>query len=424
MADLSDKMPALRKELCVWRANRQLYPGWLIAPYQTRDKIWQHSRYWLDLAIQSGQEWSSSQVVILWRELSWRLETSLQLVPDEAVQPLQHAVDSVHGSHETDDFLFDIPSLDEDTWPKEMKLPSQEVREDGIECMLTLLQSYRYRPDLVAFQELVERLHALEYLSQNQRCQVLYQSCLVALAEMDREKAMLLVEAWPSEPEDPYWLVRKAGVFLELGDQLTATSAATEALEKIRRRRHADRHGFWGLSREGWCLRFLSQISRTRHILARSDSAVHELDVSPQHRNFDRELEESRCSPDTELHLMQEGISGRVAPTRPVERTRNWPNFDSGAIGETVHLGSYEPAARLGPAVNILRLCELSGLPPSVGNIGFFRSAVSAALLWVREEYPGLWAAFVLRFRGIGIDEYREPGSNRKQDAIRRAILV
>ena len=419
----NENMTSLQNELCVWRANRLLYPGWLIAPYQTRDKIWLRSRYWLDLAIEAGESWPPSQVVILWRELSWRLETCLQLIPDEAVNSLHRAVDSVERNDETGEFLFDVRSLRDMTGPNELKLPSQELREAWIECVLALLLSYRFRPDVVAFQGIAERLYALEYLSQNQRCQVLYQSCLVALAEMDREKATLLVDDWPQEPEDPYWLVRKAQVYLELGDQLTATAAAKEALEKIRRRRRADRQGFWGLSREGWCLRFLSQIAKSRQILAKSDPAVQELDVGPQHQNFDRELEESRCSPATELHLMQERISGRVAPPRPVERTRNSPNFDTGGIGETIHLGSYVPAARLGAAVNILRLCELSGVPPSVGNVGFFRATVSDALLWIREEYPGLWAAFVLRFRGIGIDEYREPGNNRKQDAIRRAIL-
>ena len=414
---------SLRNELCTWNVNRQLYSGWLIAPHQTRDNIWRHSRYWFDSAIQAGESWSSSQVIILWRELAWRLETCLQIVPDQAVEQLQRAVDSVEENHETGELMFDVQSLQEETWPDELKLSANELREGWIECMLALLQSYRLRPDLIAFQKIADRLHALDYLSQNQRCHISYQTCLVALAEMDRERATVLVETWPEEPEDPYWLVRRAGVYLELGDQLTATAAATDALEKIRRRRLADRHGYWGLSREGWCLRFLSQISRSRHFLSTHDEAGPRSDVPGQHRNFDRELEETRSSPDAELQLIQERISGRVFPPRPLERTRNAPNYDTGVVGETIHLGTYEPAGRLGAAINILRLCELSGLPPSVSGVGFFRAEVSEALLWVREEYSGLWAAFVLRYGSIGIDEYREPGSNTKQEAIRRDIL-
>ena len=418
-----ERTASLETELCAWRVNRQLYPGWIIAPYQTRDRVWQHTRYWLDAAIQSGESWSSCQVIILWRELSWRLESCLQLVPDQAVRRLQCSVDSVGDNHGTEELMFDVEPLQDETWPRELRLSSRELREDWIECMLALLQSYRLRPDLTAFQKITDRLRSADYLSQNQQCHMSYQSCLVALAELDREKATSLVETWPEDPEDPYWLVKRAGVYLELGDELTATAVATDALEKIRRRRLSNRYGYWALSREGWCLRFLSQIFRSRHFLSMHEEPVPESDVAGRHRDFDRELEEARSSPDAELQIMQERISGRMFPPKPVERTRNAPDFDTGVVGETIHFGAYEPAARLGAAVNILRLCELSGLPPSVGGVGFFGGAVSEALLWVREEFPGLWAAFVFRYRGIGINEYREPASKTKQEAIRRDIL-
>ncbi len=418
-----EKTVALQTELCAWRFNRQLYPGWLIAPYQTRDRVWLHTRYWLDYAIESAKNWPSAQVIILWRELAWRLETCLQLVPDQALEGLRCALDGVGEYEDAGCLKFDVRSLQEESWPRELRLKSQQLREDWIECMLVLLQAYRLRPDLTTFQDIAEQLHSLDYLSTNQKCQLLYQSCLVALAELDRDRATSLVEMWPEKPEDPYWLVRKAGIYLELGDELTATAVAVEALERIRKRRLADQYSYWGLSREGWCQRFLWQISRSRHTKSLRDESVPEPDVDVRQRNFDRELEESRSSPDAELRLIQERISGRVIPLNPVARTKDSPDFDSGIAGETIHLGAYEPADRLSAAINILRLSELSGLPPSVGYVNFFRKTIAEALLWVREEYPGLWSACVFRYRGIGLDKYREPGSNRNQETIRRDIL-
>ena len=184
-----ERTASLETELCAWRINSQLYPGWLIAPYQTRDRVWQHTRYWLDAAIQSGESWSSCQVIILWRELSWRLESCLQLVPDQAVRRLQCAVDGVGDNHGTEELMFDVEPLQEETWPRELRLSSRELREDWIECMLALLQSYRLRPDLTAFQKITDRLRSADYLSQNQQCHMSYQSCLVALAELDREES-------------------------------------------------------------------------------------------------------------------------------------------------------------------------------------------------------------------------------------------
>ena len=54
----------LREQLCYWRHNRRLYPGWLIAPYQTRDKVWLNTKYWVDTAFAIQDDWSCVQQLV------------------------------------------------------------------------------------------------------------------------------------------------------------------------------------------------------------------------------------------------------------------------------------------------------------------------------------------------------------------------
>ena len=180
---------------------------------------------------------------------------------------------------------------------------------------------------------------------------------------------------------------------------------------------------YWKLSREGWCLKFLRQIHRSSGFLGETE-LVNELNNGDLPRaQLDRELEIARCSPDTELQLLIERITNRFPPTKLTYRTTNPPDFDTGRVGETLHFGSYELATNFTPAINILMACDVTGVPPCIKNYHFFSSAGRSALQWVRDEFPGIWAAFALRYGGIGIEKDPSPSGLNQPDAIRRRTL-
>ena len=371
----------------------------------------------------AGTSWPAPHLLIVWRELSWRLGVCLQVVPDRAIDVIQQATDgledAVASAKTPTSELFSADG----SWPADLSLSPSELRDDWIECMLSQLVSYRLRPDVEAFKRVKLQILAIGHLSQDQQSQICYQSCLGALSELDRDEAANLVTTWPTEPEDPYWLVRKAAILLELGDRYSATAAAIEGLERIRRRRRSDQTPFWSLSREGWCLRFLFQILHAKRFFERDDSVVEPIDIDARRDLLDRELEIARCSPDTELRLLEERISRRLPPAGLEYRSTYSRDFDTGSAQETLHLGADELGGRLAPAINILVACDHTGVPPSIGNFVFFREAGKSAMRWVRDELPGLWAAFALRFRGIGIEGHQDPSADLKQDAIRRTTL-
>lgn len=420
---MSEQTPnPLQNQVCIWRHNRKLYPGWLIAPHQTRDKIWLHTRNWLEQATGISNAWPEPHQLILWRELLWRIDVCLQIVPDEAIDSISkvtnHLKLDITRSKNPRKEIFP----ENEKWPKELILSTDEFREDWVACSLALLNSYRLLPDIEAFEGVVEELNSMEHLSQDQLSYISYQTCLRALSELDHNQILDLITKWPDQPEDPYWIVRKASVLLEIGDLATARSTAVDALQRIRQKCRSKQIDYWRLSREGWCLKFLRQIQGANRFLREMES-IDEFNGHPPHAQLDRELESARCSPDAELQLLVERITGRLPPTKLTYRTTNPPDFDTGMVGETFNFAAHELATRFAPAINILMACDVTGAPPCIKNFHFFSSAGASALQWIRDEFPGIWAAFALRYSGIGIKEDVGSSELNKPDAIRRRTL-
>ena len=423
--DGDPSLQALKEEVYAWRHNRLLYPGWVLAPYQTREKIWNNTKEWLDVAIAANFVWTEPQLIILWREMTWRLGICLQILPDEALDTIRRIVnnweDMLQDSEEERNREF-FP--EEEGWPGEFEPSNQELRESWLACKLALLQGYRIRPDIVAFEEIENQLYVMPELSGDQHCFVLYQSCLRAMAELDNDRAHLLLARWPNQPEDDYWLVRRAAVLLELGDLPTARRVADDALRRIRGRQQTRHTDYWKLSREGWCLRLLANVEwleRYASIDAPLDESQNSADVeewtNPAWKSrLDHRLESARCSPDTELRALQGQINKRPPPPRPSGRIANPPGFDIGDVSASIQWSADIPSDRLAPAINLLLASEVTGQSVA-GDFGMY------AMRWIRDEFPGLWVAFALRFGGVGVTRDPEPSGEAKPGSIRRTTL-
>ena len=415
----------LREEVCIWRHNRSLYPGWLIAPYQTRDKIWTNTKYWIAAAVDTQKLWPDVPLAILWRELSWRLDLCLHIVPDRALEPLRHIAYSTELSSVFTDAgdlsLLEFSNVED--WPDGFKVTVEEFAHDWKECVLAYFSACRIRPDIDEFEKVRTTLLDLGNLTQDQQCRVYYESCLLALSEFDHDGATQFLKNWPTDVGDPYWPIRKASVLLELGDREAARSIATDALQQVRKLPRGESPDYWRLSREGWCLHFLHQIQQFQRLsLFQSVEAPTEVEDELED-DLDSELERMRCSPSTELRMLEERIAKRIAPIRRPFVTRTQPSFDDAWTSERHHFGTTDTPERLSEAINVLRACELTGITPRLDNVDYFTSAVSAALRWIRNDHSGLWAAFALRYRGIGIETDVDPLDGDKHDSIRRTTL-
>ena len=322
----------------------------------SRPKYGLHTRYWIDTAIAVQSTWSPLQLLILWRELSWRLQQCLQILPDSAVDIFRQLV----YSSELGDIFKNTPSSPtgffpkDDEWPADLCPDTHELRQDWIACLLEYLSACRIQPDIEKFDNLIDICTNLSNLTKDQQSDLAYQCCLQALAELDRERVAQFLDGWPTQPGDPYWLVRKASIHLELGDREMARSLASDALHRIREQPRGEDVDHWRLSREGWCLRFLYQLHESSWLsnpqLRKSSSR----DISADRHDLDNELEAARCSPDTELRMLGERIRKRYPPLERPYTTTTAPNFDNGYTSDSHHIGEYQPIERVAPALTRL----------------------------------------------------------------------
>lgn len=421
-AERGDENAELISALVAWRHNRRLYPGWLVAPSETRARVWRTTQEWLfgltkRFGLGVSDDWSAPQQLVLWRELAWRCETSLCPLPDEYVDHIQSVLDHLR------EVLFGQgdgkpPLFKEDVnWPETLSPSASELRKDFQAVQLSLLRSYRLRPDVEAFERCALDIERISGGASVASPDLQYQRCLRALAELDWQNARDYLETWSEDSEDPYWLVRKASINLELGELEVAKSLAADALQKIRLQRRHDGAGFYALSREGWCRRFLWQIGFSE------DRKAAEIPL-----RLVRELERFRCSPDRELSQIADRLKGRPPP-EPLQRSQ-WgePDFDSGARTETHRLHGDHPYFRLFPAIELLLLIEETGIPPALSgkvlNTTFMNNADVAALSWIQSELPGIWFAYALRFGERGLSDKKDGSRAGKVKALGRTALA
>lgn len=406
----------LIEALDAWRHNRELYPGWLIAPAETRLQLWRRTSDRI-FGLEVADDWSAARQLVLWREIAWRLEACLLPLPDENVNRIQGVLDHLRG------ILFEqgdnSPPLffDDESWPKSLSPSRSELRQDFLALQLRLLRSYRVRPNIEVFERCASDVERIARSSPDTIAHLQYQRCLRALAELDRENAREHLGQWPDDTVDPYWLVRKASVHSELGELDTAKSLAEEALTRIRLQRRHDGTGFYALSREGWCRRFLWQIELSENRRA------------PRlPMRLIRDLERSRCSPDRELNRLVDRLQGRAPPQPPTLSYWGEPDFDSGGRSEAHWLGREHPYMRLTPAIELLFLIEETGVPPvirrNLSTTVFMDNADIGALSWIQLNLPGIWAAFVLRFGERGLVEKQEGVGGHNAKPLRRATIA
>jgi len=403
----------LRSELAIWQHNRKLYPGWLIAPYQTRNKIWATTYRWLTGVINTDKTWADAELLILYDETFWRMNLCLQYVPNDLIENALRIVMSLK------DYIADEADFaalyDDESWPQELVPTREKFRNAWFDCAFQVLTRARINRDTKAFEEMMENLEIAGPLSQDQRSAIQYERSLYALSGASHEVVLGYLNTWPKQPEDPYWLIRRAAIFAELGNFTEARANAEISLKRLRKMRLSAKNDFWALSREGWCLLFIEHL----------DVAINRKFKKPNRSSMNK-LEGSRCSPLVEKEYLEERIVNRSPPPRPRYTTDTRPDFDDGHTGKVHHSGGEYSGERLKQAINLLKASEVTAIPPTLYaggiNYNFGAGAFITALAWIREDFPNLWASYALRFGVIGID--KEEYEHQKKEVLGRAALA
>ncbi|MGL4423886.1 MAG: SIR2 family NAD-dependent protein deacylase, partial [Gemmataceae bacterium] len=237
----------LRKLRDIWKHNRELYPGWVIAPSSTRLTLWWSFRHLDDKICQLFTTTSSLEQLTILVELNWVLEISLcpilnHLTPmyEKCLQKFSLFPDE-WDTHSDAEFVIgqtQLPKLhawnvQKSEWHEVVKT-WDDVKRDWLSVLSSLLRHYREERRDQDFLNLSGKLTKITSLTGDQRAWFEYERCLYFLERFDDVAARGAIEAWPTTTTDPMWAIRRAGMLAELGEHESAKQITKMTLNSIR----------------------------------------------------------------------------------------------------------------------------------------------------------------------------------------------
>jgi hypothetical protein len=64
-------------QVAIWRHNRKLYPGWVVAPWSNRALLYNLTSAWVGRIVEGSADAQPGEQIVWLRELTWRLDVCL-----------------------------------------------------------------------------------------------------------------------------------------------------------------------------------------------------------------------------------------------------------------------------------------------------------------------------------------------------------
>ena len=197
----------------IWRHNRSIYPGWLMAPLEVRNSLVSITREWETHILQVLGGLSPIARLMVIRELMWRHEITLEPVLPNLES---EAVDTLN--------LIDCKERTVDG-PVDSTIQWSEVREAWREVALNLVTAARYRLDEDTFFERIEGMDQFLDDDPDIGHWISHERCLWAAWSLNFDTLDRLLTAWNTENSDPIWMLRKAALHADAGHDRGCVSA-------------------------------------------------------------------------------------------------------------------------------------------------------------------------------------------------------
>jgi len=357
-----EKLSALA---AIWRAQRQEYPGWFLAPDEVRQRLWDTTHLWRHAVFHRAEALPAVPRLSLLRECCWRIETALgpiftqesdQLVGWlEAVNPFGSAVD-----------------LSGATVPADAELVA--AREAWIGLAFSILRTARDDLDDARFDLWLGRLERVMGSDAGLRGELQHEVVLRELNRLDLPAFRRELARWRSMAKQPCELAQLAGYYAERFDKPAAVELANQALAQLAAQTPAT---VW---LEAWIYMLLS--------------ALHWRDPVEKER-CDEALERVKLqgyNPWTTVDAFRDELKLAEPPRRP--RISYKARFDAGDVRRSVNLGG---SAYKVPAFQLLRFLERAPSPIFAGDLVVVAAAAAHAAVWIDTAAPHWTLATLLR---------------------------
>lgn len=205
-----DIEPQIESIVIEWKRIRESYPNWVIAPNDSREKLWRYTQRFIDIDLETGL--SNDLDITFLYELNWRLEKTLFPIPNNLIKYYNLAIRKIESLDDPNRFKKELYSL-------KLSLLRWNREEGNSENWSILYDELKnYKTDLSKGE--------ISFLS--------YEQCMQSFFNLDIENVKKYVQEWPSNSSCPEWEIRRAGIMAELGMEDVAEKILETTLVNIR----------------------------------------------------------------------------------------------------------------------------------------------------------------------------------------------
>ena len=349
---------SVRNVLKVWTHNREIYPGWLAAPANTRALMEWNTGHYGELVLDELPDLTPVERLEAIHELVWRWEILLNPISSKLESVAQDVLNRIDCQNRTIDGSTD-PEIE---WGP--------VREAWRTVMLALVTVACHSLNQDIFKQRIKALSPFLQDDPDVDHRIRHERCLWAMYSMNFEELNGLLKDWQTENCDPVWMMRKAALLFETGRHDEATELSEHALSAIRGMPIGDL-SLAGPSRESWALWLVAQPKDYQLFSKRWN-----------------ELASLKCNALTERRLIEDAIKDNSG-------TEEAPSFELGT--RRAHGQSFSNADSQGAAYRAIRLSEVAGLPPSTDRLGVAENLLKLAAEKLFASDPEMAVRLVLR---------------------------
>ena len=348
-----------------WRYERARYPGWVVAPDESRSLLWRKTVPHARNFIKATQDCSPVDQALLYRELLWRFNISMIPIGIDLANTLETVVDELFP------LLENSSNLQPSSRVKDiLNVSDNEVLESWLEMALASLRNARESHDTERWNEIENKVSQFIHSCPQFQDEYCFEKAVWHLWNLDRDRAHTHVVKWTPSATSPLALMRKAGILLELDIWDEAHSLLYAALEEIRKPPYETRNKYIDrLSLEGWCTYLLMPIESFRNLYdSVQDPQNNEKGISPselREKFLERwnELGYLNCDP-WEITEHFDNVLAGSSPAPPTgKRVSTGFDPDDHRIS---HPMFQEPDTKWFPAYSYLRMLEQVAIPPSL----------------------------------------------------------
>ena len=372
-----------------WRHERMNYPGWLVPTVEMRTSLWRKTESYIPRLIRIAQKWSHVDQVLLYRELIWRIETSMLPLDVSLMKPFETALDGLSPS------LIDGSRIRPSHQMAELlNVSGAEVPESWLQLAFALLRDARESFDATLWEKIRDGISQVIVHYPQYNDKYYYEQALWLLWNLERNEARNLLTQWVPSIHTPLAMMWKAGLLIELDDSSESLSLLRAALQEILQslyRTQGTRIDL--LSLEGWCTYLLMPLElefalpNSTQYLQSQENRTSPTQLRGKFLKRWNELEAVDSDPWPFVEYFERVLSGVPPATQRSKQVV--PGFDLGYY--SVRHSLFEgPNTKWLPAFSCLQMLERVGIPPR-----FLSDTVRNAARWLA-PISDFWSTMLL----------------------------